>query len=171
MNADEYGDDEAETRADFWKRERSSGDQTRTREPANPIGSSAIVTHWLCRRQGCGAMVGVTQCALDALVMFNAILVRRGEERLDMARIVFCKDCEKALRATEGERIRKQIEDKAELLATLRQSPDPLREGYARGKLEKLIGKVEADDLVFAIVNKRNAEKASGKRVEKGVFR
>jgi hypothetical protein len=61
-----------EVAADLDRRARSERDKSRTGSPM-----FGIVEHWPC--DGCGAMVGVGQLALDTRDALNRELARRGE--------------------------------------------------------------------------------------------
>src|SRR5689334_9979099 len=81
-----------EIAADLIRRARSERDPNRTREPANPFGAPAIVEHWPCRG-GCGAMVGVTREAIEALEVHNRQLLAQRESPISKAKVMWCPRC------------------------------------------------------------------------------
>lgn len=86
-----------EVLADLRARERSERDPSRTSSHSDPYAwtEPAIVEHWPCRG-GCGAMIGVTREAVDALATSNAMLAKKREAPIAKGKVVWCPDCKRA---------------------------------------------------------------------------
>jgi hypothetical protein len=87
-------DTDPEVLADLRHREASERDRSRSRNDPAAWTPPAIVEHWPCRT-GCGAMVGVSQDAVDSRNMFNDRLARRREPAIQRNEVVRCGACTK----------------------------------------------------------------------------
>lgn len=89
-----YGDSDfdPEVLADLRFRDASEGDRTRSRSAV--YAPAAIVEHWPCRKR-CGAMVGVTEVALDAFEANNRRLVQMRLQPMAKHEVMWCPDCKR----------------------------------------------------------------------------
>lgn len=83
-----------EVLADLRAREASERDPTRSRSDPTAWTAPAIVEHWPCRG-GCGAMIGVTREAVEALASSNAMLARRRDQPIAKSKVMWCPECKR----------------------------------------------------------------------------
>ncbi len=119
----EQGD--LESNEDYWKRENSERDRTRTRAPARAFGDPTEVAHWKCRRPGCSEVVGITETGLEAWESFNRQLAKQGGPPLDTATICFCKPCAAIYQAMQAELAQKKRARVSMLVDELKADPGP----------------------------------------------
>lgn len=151
-----------EVLADLALRNSSQHDRTRTRGEGlynwtPPVG----VGVWACRRPGCKGYATVYQANLDAFEVFDRQLSSKGEQPLDVTKILFCETCYAEFKRTAPDRRRGQVERMAVAVRQLKESNDPERERELLDSLEKW-GHPDVHGLVTALREKRGA--SSGKR-------
>lgn len=105
-----YGDSDPEVLADLRLRDRTARERADRRGPdgldvgQDPDGLSPAIAklydsapdpdveHWPCRKR-CGAMVGVTEVALDAFETNNRRLVQMRLQPMGKHEVMWCPDC------------------------------------------------------------------------------
>ena len=105
-----------------------------------------LVAEWECRAPSCGTTVGVTEETLERLVLFEAMLRRRGEAPLDKDRIVFCDECRDARRRAEATSARAAVDTLAAVIRRFKASTEP-EEQRALIKQLRELGHPHVDEL------------------------
>jgi len=156
-------------------RSDSMRDRSRSRTADYQWSKPVYVTSWPCRGR-CGALVPITQDAIDRAEIFDRRLAEVGDENgnrepIDRARIVFCDACRDAGRKMAPENKRRHVDAMALLIRELRggtTNPDPPGPAPSPAREAEIIQKLRAmkhpdvDALVQTIREKRN-QGGSGK--------
>jgi hypothetical protein len=158
-----------EVAADIAKRDASERDRTRKRDANYGWTKPIEVAQWPCRGR-CGAIVGVTQEAVDALATGNRRVEQLGQIPIEPAHCVFCADCRARGQALVPDRNRKHSDRMASLIRDLRGGttspeppgppPHPAREVELIREIRSL-GHPDVEGLVQTV---RERRRAGGKR-------
>lgn len=153
--------------ADLRQRESTTYDSTRTRgNPAAEWKSPDIIAVWPCRIPGCKVKIPVTQEALDNKAVFDRQLSRKGEEPLDIGKIMVCPSCLDFGQNSPERNVRRwqKLDRIAAAVNTIKNSQVPKNE---RESIEQLRrdGHPDVEGLVEAVASRlRNG---GGKRERK----
>lgn len=123
---------------------------------------------WPCRT--CSTLVPVQASDLENVAMWNRILKARGEEPIEVERVMFCDDC-RALHKDRGAgKRREQNERLAEEIRKLKAAPDPDRERATINTLRDL-GHPDVDGLLHELRERAGStSKAKASRGKQAVL-
>lgn len=114
-----------------------------------------IVASWPCRGR-CGATVGVTQHAVDALTQANERLRGRGEPEIE--HVTFCEACTSRLKAEAAERRARRDATMTAMIRELRAGVSPEKERDILAKL-RAMHHPDVDGLARLLAERRAAAK------------
>lgn len=114
-----------------------------------------IVASWPCRGK-CGASVGVTQHAVDALRVANEKLRALGEPEIE--HVTFCSACTLRLRAEAAERRARNEATMAAMIRELRAGTSPEKERDILAKL-RAMHHPDVDGLARLLAERRAVAK------------
>ncbi len=84
-----------------------------------------FVDKWPCRNPQCRKPVEVTAETVDRYRVFNAELVKRGEDKMDFRAIVYCDQCRVEFQRTAADRRRGQVDRMAPVIRQVKNSKNP----------------------------------------------
>lgn len=142
-----------EVEADLRLRASTEHDHTRARGPAPMFGAPKFAAEWPCRAK-CGAMVQVTEAAVETWRMFNSTLRKRGEEPIEAEKIVFCTPCRTTGTTMRPDGLRKQVDSMAEVIRKLKNGGSAEEERTWMKQLEKG-GHPDVGGLIASIAERK----------------
>ena len=153
-------DEDPEVRADIELRAQTERERGNRDAPMPVWVRPEPAARWPCR--ACREYVEVSGDAVAAFITFSNELKRRGEEPLDVARIVFCDSCRVQWRAALARRASEVVEKTRELIIALKRGVTAEREREITEQLTKL-GHPDVPGLVQSIRDRRASK---GRRTE-----
>lgn len=111
--------------ADLQLRAASEHDPTRERPTALRFEPCPTVRMLPCRNKSCLKPCELTSTGQEQLVMFNRMLLRRGEQPINEHDLLVCGDCRSLLEKRIADRARERTTEMAETVRKLKDSKNP----------------------------------------------